>query len=97
MYENIVNIVNIAIGEEIKIDKTNNYFAGVQYIIPSNYKLFCENYTSIINNKDLVKFEKLFDVSEKPLLRSNADRLGYYICRSDSREELLHILNLGEE
>lgn len=82
------NSVNIALGEEIRIEKSFSKFAGVQFLHKANY-----NKASHFKGKtDFARKMEIKPFSDGTISKS-ADRLGHFIFQENSREALNKKLN----
>lgn len=88
----LANIIHLALGESICVQKKFNKFAGIQFIDASNYQK-AEQY--IQNNKNKIVSMNLKPFKET-VLKSSLDRLGYVIVECSTRDKLLSILNFQE-
>ncbi len=88
----IKNIIQIAVGEPIEINRTLKRHAGVQFANSDNYKLVEKHLQNIKENPSTFRFN-LEKYDSFRTLKNSLDRLGYYICTADSREALLKILD----
>lgn len=84
------NAINICLGQSLKTKATKNRYAGVQFIDSDNYEKINKYLNKLQAEDEFVRSELgEYKVGE---LRSSLDRLGYYICASDSREKLIKAL-----
>lgn len=90
------NIAEIALGEAISVNKKLNRYAGIQYIVPTNYSAILKKWDVLNKFKCVIRCQ-LDDNKEKNILQSSMDRLGYYICMDDSREDLIQSLDFYKE
>lgn len=85
------NVINLALGHPIVVVPKKLKFSGIQFVTSENYELV-NNFIDK-NAAQLIRYN-LVDFTEKEL-ESSFDRLGYFIAVSDTREELLNLLNLN--
>jgi len=83
------NTIRLALNEKINTQHTITKFAGIQFLNSSNYK-HIEQYLRK-NNASIIRKE-IKTYKDSPL-RNSFDRLGYFIAQSNSRDELINILN----
>jgi biotin carboxylase len=86
------NIINLAIGEPVRIEKLFNRYSGVQFLTYLNYRNAYKKHTEIINDKNYIKHE-YYEMENKDKLTNSTDRLGYYIFASDDRNALINNLD----
>ena len=88
------NIINISLGKGVDINKTKSNFSGVQFINSKNYTSSKNYIKSLMGNEDLEKYEikEYQDIK----LTNSMNRLGYFICKSNTREGLIKMLNIKE-
>lgn len=89
------NACLLALGEKIQIQKTQKLFSGIQFINSENYKAATKKIEIISNRKDYVRSE-IKEYQNKKLTNS-LDRLGYFICKSETRKGLYELLNVEDK
>jgi carbamoyl-phosphate synthase large subunit len=90
MYENLINII---ISEPITVKNTLGSYSGIQFVTSFNWKNAIKKHSEIIKDDNYVKHE-YYNRENNNKLTNSADRLGYYIFKSDSRKSLLESLDL---
>lgn len=87
------NIIKISLGEDIDYDSYFHKYAGIQFITPINYNSIINYREELSNVKNVLKMN-LLNKEDNMCFKSSFDRLGYYICVGDSREEVISILDI---
>ena len=88
----IENIIKLSLGEQINTLKNKNRYAGVQFVNSENYVLVVRHIQKNKSDPRIIRFDLQEYVANKEL-KNSLDRLGYYICTADTRDELLNLLN----
>lgn len=84
------NVILIALGQPIKINKTKQCFSGIQFLHKDNYHQAVKASLKL-NFAEKWEFKQFKDAP----LKNSLDRLGYFIVEEEnSRKELLRKLNL---
>ncbi|BDR72880.1 hypothetical protein K144316041_15880 [Clostridium tetani] len=85
------NIINISIGKELKLSNEEIKYSGIQFITYENYEKVKSNEINIKKDSSIMKF--YFDHNKKNELKSSLDRSGFYIARSNNKDELINTLD----
>lgn len=84
-------IISISVGQKIDVEKKENNFAGIHFLTPDNYdagKKHLENIAHVVGVEQVLLEEK----KDGAILRSSFDRLGHFIVKASSREDLDRLL-----
>jgi carbamoyl-phosphate synthase large subunit len=87
------NIIKISLGQKIDTVHIQERHAGIQFITYKNYDVAINKINALKKDDRLVRYliENKKAVSK---LESSNDRLGYFICVSDSRQSLMRMLEV---
>ncbi len=85
------NIVKVAIGDEIDVNKNKKSYSGIHFITPDNYQSAA---AFIKTQNSIVRYE--IDEFRETKIENSLDRLGYIIVTADSRmrlDDMLRAIN----
>lgn len=80
-------IISISVGDKIQSKVSKSEFAGIHFVTPENYEKSKSHLKKINKNENVVHVE-LKEKVEGISLKSSFDRLGYFIIKAKSRDEL---------
>lgn len=87
------NIIRIALGLQVNIEKKSDNYSGIQFITSDNYDFILKNIDKISKDTNIVNFSINNTLNTNSRLCNSLDRLGYYICVAQNRVDLNNMLD----
>jgi carbamoyl-phosphate synthase large subunit len=87
------NVLSISLGDAINTEKTKNNYAGICFLTPNNYNRSLEWIKS--QNPDNIVSQEIKEFIPGREFKSSIDRLGYTIFCSESKDEMIQLMQIS--